>query len=165
MRPLGTTLMLLTPLAVATLWGCVGTSEELEPRPDTRPMVGQIRQAHEDWAWIAAQQWYLSSIEGLGPIEDTELRISFKEHTWLEGDAGCNRFTASYTRRGDSGLKVTEVMSTKVFCARPEGIMQQEARFLHLLQSVNAYHAEPDRLDLYVNDSVVLSFAIRAGED
>lgn len=149
---------LLSAAVLCTMAGCADQNKELEPRTDTRPMVGEIRQAEQDWAWIAAQQWYLESIEGALPIPGTRIRLSFKEHTWLEGDAGCNRFTASYTRKANAGLQVSEILSTKMYCAHPDGVMQQESRFFHLLQSIDAYLAQPDRLDLYRDDTIVLSF-------
>lgn len=142
--------------------GCASKSKELEPRVDTRPMVGEIRQAEKDWAWIAAQQWHLRTIDGAPPLAHTRLRLSFKEHTWLEGEAGCNRFTASYTRKADAGLRVSEILSTKMFCGFPDGVMQQESRFFLLLQMIDAYHAEPDRLDLLADGAVVLSFTTPA---
>ncbi len=161
-RTLATTILLLT-LSVFT--GCADKKKELEPRPDTRPMVNAIQQAEQDWAWITGLEWYLVTMESKAPIAGTMLRISFKEHTWLEGDAGCNRFTSSYTRKADSGLKLGEILSTRMYCAQPEGLMQQESRFFHLLTQVDAYHAEPDRLDLLIDGSVALSFTILSEEE
>ncbi len=142
--------------------GCADKSNERQPRVDTRPMVSEIRQAQLDWAWVSAQDWKLASIEGQSPITGTEPWIRFREHTWLEGDAGCNRFTANYTRKADSGLQISEIISTRIFCAVPEGSMQQEARMFHLLQNVDAYHAEPDQLNLLSDGATVISFVIDA---
>jgi len=144
--------------ATAFAGGCADKKRELEPRPNTRPMVTEIQQAEQDWIWISAEQWSLVSIDGMSPIEDSQLRLNFKQHTWLEGDAGCNRFTASYTRKAEAGLKVDEILSTRMFCATPPGVMQQEARFFSLLKSVDSYHAEPDRLDMLSDGSIVLTF-------
>jgi heat shock protein HslJ len=36
--------------------------------------------------------------------------------------------------------------------------MQQEARFFSLLKSVDSYHAEPDRLEMLADGSIVLAF-------
>ncbi len=147
------------------LGGCADKSIERQPRVDTRPMVGEIRQAELDWAWIARQQWDLSTIEGAAPIEGTTLWIRFREHTWLEGDAGCNRFTASYERKAEAGVQISQILSTRMFCAFPEGVMQQEARMFHLLQTIDAYHAEPDRLELRSDGATVLTFTIQSSED
>ncbi len=151
-------LLLVGLLAGAT--GCADKSLERQPKVDTRPMVSEIHQAELDWAWIAAQQWNLMSIEGVPPLPGTSPWIRFREHTWLEGDAGCNRFTANYERKAESGLSIEQIISTRMFCAQPEGAMQQEARFYHLLQQTDAYHAEPDQLDLLSDGAVVLSFSV-----
>lgn len=147
-----------------SLTGCIDQNTDREPIADTRPMVGQIRQAEQDWAWVAAQDWYLVQIDGEAPVKDTEPWLHFREHTWLDGSAGCNRFTASYIRRAEAGLDISEIISTRMFCAFPDRIMQQEARMFHLLQSVDAYRAQPDRLDLLMDDVVVLSFRTERGE-
>ena len=144
---------------------CTDKSLERQPRVDTRPMVSEIHQAELDWAWIAAQQWNLQSIEGTPPIKGTSPWIRFREHTWLEGDAGCNRFTANYERRAEAGLSMEQIITTRMFCAQPEGAMQQEARLFHMLQQTDAYHAEPNRLDLLSDGAVVLSFSIKQDPD
>lgn len=156
--------LLLAALLTGTA-GCADKSLERLPRVDTRPMVSEIRQAELDWAWIAAQQWKLSSIEGAPPIKGTEPWIRFREHTWLEGDAGCNRFTACYDRKAEAGLSISQIITTRMFCAQPDGAMQQEARMYHLLQQADAYHAEPERLDLLSDGAVVLSFTIEQSPD
>lgn len=147
-------------LAFLSIAGCADKSLERQPRVDTRPMVNEIHQAELDWAWISAQDWVLASLEGQSPLEGTEPWIRFREHTWLEGDAGCNRFTAGYQRRADAGLQISQIISTRMFCAQPEGAMQQEARLFHLLQTVDAYHAEPEQLQLLSDGAVVLTYAI-----
>ena len=160
-----TTPILVTAAGVIILGGCVGKkrSEPL-PQVDTRPMVDEIRQAALDWAWVSSQDWVLSSIEGSPPIAETQPWIRFRAHTWLEGGAGCNRFTASYERKAEAGLSVSQIISTRMFCSFPEGVMQQEARLFHMLQSIDSYHAEPDRFDLLADGAVMLSFVIERDE-
>lgn len=154
--PLG--LLGVIGLCAVFIGGCMNKDEELEPRPDTRPMVSEIDQAEQDWVWISGTQWMLETLEGAAPIPNSEIRLNFKEHTWLEGHAGCNRYTASYIRKADAGLKIDEILSTRMYCASPEGIMQQESRFFNLLKQVDAYHAEPDRLELIADGAVIITF-------
>ncbi len=145
--------------------GCADKKKELEPRPDTRPMVNAIQQAEQDWVWISNEQWYLITLEGKASIAGTTIRLNFKQHTWLDGNAGCNNYTASYNRKADAGLKVTEILTTRMFCDQPQGIMQQESRFFHLLKRVDAYHAEPNKLNLLADGAIVLSFMTLEGEE
>lgn len=165
MPPHHTATLLPALVTLSCLTGCASERIERQPRTDTRPMVGEIRQAELDWAWVSAQDWVLVSIEGQAPITGTTPWIRFREHTWLEGDAGCNRFTAGYERKADSGLRVSEIISTRMFCAQPEGAMQQESRLFYLLQSVDAYHAEPQQLQLLSDGAVTIIFVIETDPD
>lgn len=143
--------------AAALPLGCANQKQNEEPvRVDVTPHVNALRQAERDWAWITGQTWRLDAIEGEAPIPDSEVWIRFEDHTWLVGYSGCNRLTAGYERRGIDGLKVTQIASTRMLCRQPEGVMQQEARFLHLLSSCDAYSAEPGALRLEVDGVVVL---------
>jgi heat shock protein HslJ len=149
----------------AALLGCQQNQRDKEPvRYDASPHVNAVRQAERDWAWISGTRWNAAQIEGKAPIPDTALWIRFEDHTWMSGSAGCNRLTAGYSRRGIDGLKVSQIAATRMLCNQPEGVMQQEARFLHLLSSADAYHAEPDNLELITDGVVVLRFT-RADED
>jgi len=145
--------------------GCADKQKELEPRTDTRPMVNAIQQAEQDWIWVSGEQWNLTSIDGVPLITDTTIDLNFKQHTWLDGASGCNRYTASYIRKAETGLKVSEILSTRMFCDEPEGVMQQESRYFHLLKRVDAYMAEPDRLDLLADGAIVLSFEIQDSQE
>lgn len=152
-------------LPMITLAGCVNDKTENEPRPNVRPMVDAIQQADEDWIWISGQRWHLTSIEGNPAITDTSLDLNFKEHTWLEGNAGCNRYTASYIHKAEAGLQIKEILSTRMFCAQPAGIMQQESRYFQLLKQVDTYHAQPDELSMFIDGDKVLTFGTGPEED
>jgi|GEM_PF-1293551 len=145
--------------------GCADKNKELEPRTDTRPMVNAIQQAEQDWSWITGQEWHLFLIEGHAPIAGTNIQLQLKEHTWLDGNAGCNRYTANYIRKADAGLKFSDILTTRMYCAEPQGVMQQEARYIQLLQQVDAYHAERTQINLYADGAVILSFMILEAEE
>jgi len=145
--------------AASGLSGCRNEKQDEEPiRVDVAPHVNAVRQAERDWAWVTGQTWRASAIEGDAPIPGSRLWIRFEDHTWLVGSSGCNRLTASYERRGIDGVKITQIASTRMLCRDPKGVMQQEARYLHLLGSCDAYSAEPELLKLEVDGVVVLRF-------
>lgn len=132
---------------------------ELLPLPDASPIADAVRQAQKDWPWIAGTEWRLAGIEGEPPIEGSRVWISFKpDETWVAGSAGCNTFTGDYIRRGEDGLRVGPLRLTRRFCNEPEGVMQQEARVMHLLGEVNAYEATREWLHLRIEETIVLSF-------
>ncbi|MBO6513869.1 MAG: META domain-containing protein [Phycisphaerales bacterium] len=125
---------------------------------DSAPHANLVKQAKKDWSWITGTTWRVDTIEGQKPIEGTELWIRFQDHTWMTGSAGCNRISAGYERRGIDGLKMSNIASTRMMCSKPAGTMQQESRFLHLLENIDAYHAERDTLTLSTNAITMLSF-------
>lgn len=145
--------MLLAPA------GCVSSDEELPPLPDAAPFADAVRQAQRDWPWIAGTRWSLALVDGEPMLEGTNAEISFKpEETWMSGSAGCNRFTGGYIRRGESGLRIQNLALTKRFCADPAGVMQQEARIMHLLTEADGYRATREWLHLTIDGTPVLSY-------
>lgn len=147
-------------ITVACLTGCTsGPESEPLPLPPAGPIADAVRQAQKDWPWIAGTRWELAAIEGEKPIESTKIWITFKpDETWVSGHSGCNRFTGSYIRRGEDGIRIGPLSSTRMFCQQPEGVMQQEARFLHLMGEAVAYRASREWFHLLVDDRIVLSF-------
>ncbi len=127
-------------------------------RVDAAPHANLVNQAKQDWTWISGTTWIITSIEGQAPLQNTTLWLRFEDHTWMSGSAGCNHLSASYDRRGIDGLKITQIAATKMHCAQPQGTMQQESRFLHILANTDAYHAEPNTLTLSTNAITMLTF-------
>ena len=139
--------------------GCENNTREEELiRVDAAPHADAVNQAKRDWGWVSGTTWIASSIEGRRPLEQTSLWIRFEGPTWMSGSAGCNHLSASYERRGIDGLKVSQIAATRMHCAQPEGTMQQESRFIHLLTNADSYHAEADTLSLYTNGVEMLRF-------
>lgn len=157
--------LLIVPVSLVGLWACSEPSErDVLPLPDASPIVDAVRQAQKDWPWIAGTEWELTGIEAEAPIEDTRVWISFKpDETWVAGSAGCNRFTGQYIRRGENGIQIGPLSLTRMFCGQPAGVMQQEARVMHLLGEANAYEATREWLHLRIDETIVLSFRPAAG--
>ncbi len=77
----------------------------------------------------------------------TEITAVFGEDGNLTGSAGCNNYTASY-EINDDRLTVGPAATTRMMCAQPEGIMEQEAAYLAALESAASYTIEGVRLEL-----------------
>lgn len=91
-------------------------------------------------------------------ISGTEITIEFRDDGGLSGSAGCNRYKAVYTLDGDS-LSIGPAMTTRKMCATPDGLMEQEARYLESLGAVATYHIESKVLELRTESgSLVASF-------
>lgn len=80
-------------------------------------------------------------------IAGTVVTAEFTDDGKVVGDAGCNQYGSDYTLNGTK-LSILPPISTKMYCGEPEGLMEQEARYLNLLESVRGYQIDGDRLDL-----------------
>ena len=120
--------------------------------------------ALEDTKWI---------VESLGPkdgptavLESNVTGAASAQFDSAEGKVtgatGCNRFLASYSLKDDT-LAISTVAATEMFCADPEGVMQQERLYLELLASAETYEIQDDRLTITCADGQVINF--RAQEE
>ncbi|MBL0728891.1 META domain-containing protein [Piscinibacter sp. HJYY11] len=104
-------------------------------------------------------RWALQTLDGApvaaagarGPVQLT-LR-STSQH--LTGFAGCNTLRGRYTQRGTS-IALKPLATTRMACA-PE-VMEQEARLLQALASIDSYRIEGRQLSLMQADVVKLTF-------
>ncbi|MGQ9598923.1 MAG: META domain-containing protein [Anaerolineae bacterium] len=86
----------------------------------------------------------------------TEITATFAGGA-VRGSTGCNHYSAAYQPQGDS-LIVGSIAVTEMACLDPEGIMDQEGRFLDLLARVTGYHIYGNRLWLRTGDGHVVVF-------
>lgn len=87
-------------------------------------------------------------------MEGTEITADFGEDGTLSGSAGCNRYTASFETDG-SALSIGPVAATRMMCAEPEGVMEQEALYLRALESAANYQLEGNTLHLRAADGAL----------
>jgi heat shock protein HslJ len=73
------------------------------------------------------------------------------------GFAGCNRYSAPYTLRGDS-LVFGAVMSTKMFCQQGDSL---ERRYLGMLERVRTFSASDTMLTFFAGGEAVARFGKR----
>ena len=91
-------------------------------------------------------------------IAGTQITALFTEQGILSGNAGCNNYNAAYTVDGNT-LRIDPAASTRINCNAPEGIMEQEQRYLSALETVAAYRIDGAALELLDGDgALVLSF-------
>lgn len=101
--------------------------------------------ALEGTAWQLTAYNTGSAISSL--VLDTEITALFEDGQ-LGGAAGCNRYFAAYTTDGTT-MTLGPAASTEMFCAAPEGVMEQEAAFLDALNMVATYQIEGDNLTMF----------------
>jgi heat shock protein HslJ len=96
--------------------------------------------------------WTLTSLNGSGLIEDTEITLFFKE-AYLGGAMTCNNYgggpdSGKYTATDDGRLAIPQLAVTVQLCSEPEGIMEQEAAYIEALHDATTYRVTGDRLEI-----------------
>lgn len=66
----------------------------------------------------------------------------------ISGSAGCNSYSGPATFE-EGAVTVGELVSTRMACSEPRGIMEQEQRFLNVLQTAASYERAPSSLLFY----------------
>lgn len=95
-----------------------------------------------------------------GLVAGTNVTLEFGAEARASGSAGCNRFTASYTRDEDA-LTFAQAATTRMMCATP-GVMEQEQALLQALPRVATMRMEGDRLELRAADGALQVSARRS---
>jgi len=80
-------------------------------------------------------------------LRGTEITALFGDDGNLTGSAGCNNYTASYEVEGET-ISIGPAAATRMMCAKPEGIMEQESAYLSMLESAAAYQIRGDALKM-----------------
>ncbi len=101
---------------------------------------------------LAASSWQVTAYNNgkqgvVSVLGDSDIRVHFGAGGALSGSAGCNTFNAVYATSGQ-GIKISRLVATKKMCARPRGIMEQEAQFLKALETATIWVLDGDRLEL-----------------
>lgn len=94
-------------------------------------------------------------------IAGTTVTAKFSPDGNVTGNAGCNHYGGGYTLNG-TNLSVSSLFSTLMYCEKPEGIMEQEGRYLGLLENVSSYRVEGDCLVLTDTEGTDLLFFVQA---
>lgn len=72
------------------------------------------------------------------PLAGTEITLLFAGDGTVSGAAGCNNYTGSYTVDG-SAISISPLAMTRMMCAEPEGVMDQEFAFTNALQQAATF--------------------------
>jgi heat shock protein HslJ len=101
-------------------------------------------------------KWILTAMEGrvynLG--DRTMLEFDTKERK-ITGKAACNGFSGEYEPLTDNRLSFVNIVSTKMFC---DGVMDIENQMLTNLGKVKRYEIKADKLYLYGEANLLLTF-------
>lgn len=90
-------------------------------------------------------------------IEGSRIEAQFDEAGAVSGSAGCNSYRGS-CRLEDGIVSVGILATTRKFCQRPPGVMEQESRYLELLAAATHYSLDGDtvRFTDEANDALLV---------
>lgn len=115
---------------------------------------------------LAGTSWQLRSYHKgsamVSVIAGSEITASF-DGDRLSGSAGCNSYFAAFETDGTQ-LTLGPAGSTEMYCAQPEGVMEQEAAYVDALQSVASYQIEGNKLTLLDEEGMRLALFVLGSE-
>ncbi|HNX65982.1 MAG TPA: META domain-containing protein [Bacteroidales bacterium] len=126
----------------------------------TDKSISQVTQPDAITPSLLKTHWSLTAIKGSAvqnPAEGlSEAYIVFMpDSASLTGSGGCNSLFGSYHLAGNSGIRITQTGSTKMFC---DG-MDNETRLLNTLREADTYNICGDTLTLKKGGKIsLLSF-------
>lgn len=114
---------------------------------------------------VAGTAWEVLSVNNgqeavVSVIQGTELTVTFDDDGGVSGSAGCNSFSGSYDVSGND-IAIGPLSSTRKACASPDGVMEQEQRFLAALEGASTVAFVGERLELRT-DTGALAVSLRA---
>jgi len=133
MTRVATTLLLLVAV------GCGGGASEdptPEPADDASPPTPEFQAEGPGLVDLTGTYWRVEDLAGRGVLDRAETTLEFPEDGQVSGTGGCNRFSGTYQRRGDT-LSFRPLASTRMAC--PEAVMDQEMRFFAILESLGTF--------------------------
>ena len=74
----------------------------------------------------------------------------------VKGSAGCNSYFGSYEVEGSQLSIPGPIGATEMYCAEPEGVMDQEQEYLAVLQLAESYEIDDDELRVNCGSQVLI---------
>lgn len=84
--------------------------------------------------------WIVEDIDGKGIIDSSRASITFSSDGRISGSGSCNRYMGRYAFAGEGKVMMDSFASTEMACAK--ALMNQEQRFLTILQKVTSYEID-----------------------
>jgi heat shock protein HslJ len=119
--------------------------------------LGGCSPSPADSASLEGTHWALVTLRGEPPLTGTTPSAEFSADQ-LSGSTGCNHYFGTYQVSG-SDITISDVARTEMYCADPEGVMDQEDAFVAALASVASYRLTGEQLELLdATDTAILAF-------
>ena len=136
--------------------------------PEATPTTAPQEAESGDGTLLPGTQWALTSLNGEGLIEGTEINLYFEE-ALLGGSMTCNRYgggrdSGKYIATADGALTLPGPSNITVqLCTTPEGVMEQERAYVEALWTSASYSVVDDQLQIRnAAGETILVFARKA---
>jgi heat shock protein HslJ len=121
----------------------------------------QAEDSATDPAKLPGQVWILASYGPHGDdsavLAGTTITMNFESNNTVNGTGGCNDYSAAYKAKAGGSLTVWNLMSTKVQCNGPAGIMAQENKFFTQLKKATNFQFQDDgNLRIYYSSGYMI---------
>ena len=111
--------------------------------------------ALEDTKWVLQSYGEPGNLDDV--IADTEITAEFvSSEGTVKGSAGCNSYFGSYEVDGSQLSIPGPIGATEMYCAEPEGVMDQEQQYLITLQLAESYGIDGDELRINCGTQVLV---------
>jgi heat shock protein HslJ len=89
-------------------------------------------------------------------IIDTEISANFGEDGQITGNASCNNYFGPYETDPDEGtISIGPLAMTEMFCADPEGRMDQESQYLAALETAATYKIMGEIMEMRTSEGAI----------
>ena len=102
-------------------------------------------------------------------LAGTELTLEFQDAGSFGGLSGCNTYSGDYETTGEYGVvagqtfSVGELAATEIACLEPDGVMEQEIRFLEAMANSDLWRLVGANLELRDAAGALQISAVPAG--
>ena len=137
-------------LCVLVITGCSSEISNAEAPLNEGNLLPHEENGHAPLDKLIDTSWILSSMEDQEPLEKTQITLQISTTRFL-GSAGCNEYEMTYIAKTSNSYTTDFMQITVEACQEPEGILEQERRFMELLRSSESFHITDTELSL-IND-------------
>jgi heat shock protein HslJ len=100
--------------------------------------------------------WVMTTYLGVSPVEGTQATIIFEEGQ-VSGIASCNHYGGTYEVKGDK-IWFGAMAITEMYCMEPDGVMDQEAVFMRLLDAAERFEVVDGVLTIFADWEQTITF-------
>ena len=132
------------------------TQEDRSTEITQNPLSGAV--------WRVIQ---LDTVKGgaIKPISETEINLILREDGKFYGNSGCNSYSGEYKLNGNAISFEESILTTEMYCETPEGVMEQEQRYMGLLIRAVSFRLIGFEMMLYDEDGLeMINYIVEVGE-